>query len=104
MERISIALTLCFALVCAACVGFKESSFFSNFSLRTMVEHNKSSAGLACDPNGGGGGGGIRISTGGFGFGRTRFSSHKGDGFACRLKSDAAAGFSETRLLAGLRL
>ena len=70
------------------------------------LRHDQSSAGLNCGPNGGAGGGGenSRVSTGGFGFGRTRFSSHKGVGFACRLESEAVEGFSETRLMTGLRL
>jgi hypothetical protein len=103
MVKISTALALCVTLFSAACVGRRESSFFSNFSIRTLVEQNKSSAGLACDPNGGGGGGEIGTSSGGFGLGRTRFSSHKGDSFACSLKSDAVEGFSETRLISALR-
>ena len=104
MKKISTALALCVTLFSAACTGPRESSFFSNFSIRTLVEQNKSSAGLVCDLNGGGGGGGeIGNSGGGFGLGHTRFSAHKGDSFACRLKSDAVEGFSETRLISALR-
>ena len=81
MVKISTALVLCVTLFSAACIGRRESSFFSNFSIRTLVEHNQSSAGLVCDPNGGGGGGEGGTNSGGFGLGRTRFSSHKGDSF-----------------------
>jgi hypothetical protein len=101
-KKIWIALVVCFALHYSACVGSKETSFFSNFSLRQLVEHSKSSAGLACDSNGGGGGG-IKAGTGGIGFGGTRFNSHKSDSFACRLDSKPPEDF-EMRLFAGLKL
>jgi len=103
MVKISTAFALCVTLFSAACNGPRESSFFSNFSMRALVEKNESSTGLSCDPNGGGGGGGIRSSSGGFGLGRTRFSSHKGDSFACRLRAEAVDGFNETRLIRALR-
>ena len=78
-----------------------ETSFFSNFSMRKLVERNQSSAGLTCDQTGGGGGG-VGSRAGGIGSGGSRFSAHKSDSFACRLKSQEA--FDETRLLSTLKL
>lgn len=102
--KIATALTLYFALLFSSCVGSRETSFFSNFSVRELVERGKSSAGLICDANGGGGGGGgVRTRAGGIGFGGTRFNSHKSDSFGCRLKSNEPVDF-ETSLFAGLEL
>ena len=101
-HTISIGLLLCFALLCASCRWSPETSFFSNFSTRELVERNKSSAGLTCDPMGGGGGGADGSRTGGIGPGGTHFNSHKGDSFACRLKSTDS--FDETKLFSALRL
>ncbi len=101
--KISIALTLYFALLLSSCVGSRETSFFSNFSVRQLVERSKSSAGLTCDANGGGGGGSIGTRAGGIGFGGTRFNSHTSDSFGCRLKSNEPEDF-ETHLFAGLEL
>ena len=101
--KISMALVVCFALLYSSCVGSRETSFFSNFSVRQLVERSKSSAGITCDGNGGGGGGGIRTRAGGIGFGGTRFNSYKSDSFGCRLKSNEPEDF-ETRLFAGLEL
>src|SRR6267143_3931728 len=102
MKRtILTALAVSSALLCTSCLGSRETSFFSNFSVRQLVERSKSSAGLTCDANGGGGGGGIGTRAGGIGFGGTRFNSHKSDSFGCRLKSNEPVDF-ETRLFAGL--
>jgi hypothetical protein len=79
----------------------KETSFFSNFSMRQMVERSKSSAAFACDPTGGGGGG-IGSRAGGIGFGGTHFNSHKSDSVACRLKSNQP--FDETTLFSALKI
>jgi hypothetical protein len=81
----------------------RETSFFSNFSTRQLVERNKLSAGLTCDPLGAGGGGaGIGSRAGGIGSGRMRFNSHKSDSFACRLRSNDS--FDETKLFSALKL
>jgi hypothetical protein len=98
---VSIALAVSFVLLDASCMWSHETSFFSNFSMRQLVEHNQSSAGLTCDPIGGGGGG-VGSRAGGIGFGGTRFSSHKSDSFACRLKSNEA--FDEAHFFSALRL
>jgi hypothetical protein len=96
-----MALTICFALPFSSCVGARETSFFSNFSVRELVERNKSSAGFVCDPMGGGGAG-SQFRTGGIGFGGFRFNSHKSDSLGCRLKPKEA--FDETLLLSTLKL
>jgi hypothetical protein len=100
-HTISIGLVLCFALLCASCMWSPETSFFSNFSVRQLVERSKSSAGLTCDPIGGGGGG-IGSRAGGMGFGGTQFNSHKSDSCGCSLKSNET--FDETRLFSALKL
>ena len=100
----SIALVLSFALLCPSCIGSKETSFFSNFSVRQLLERSKSSAGLTCDSNAGGGGAATGSRTGGVGFGGTRFNSHKSESFACRLKSNGPEDLDETRFFAGLKL
>ena len=102
-HTVSIGLLLCFALLCASCMWSPETSFFSNFSTRQLVERNKSSAGLTCDPiGGGGGGGGVGSRAGGIGSGGTHFSSHKSDSFACHLKSKDS--FDETKFFTALKL
>ncbi len=77
----------------------QETSFFSEFSLRELVEKNQSFMGLDCSVSGGGLGGG----TGGGGLGRREFHSHKAESFFCRLKAEEAGHFDEAGLLALLR-
>jgi len=93
---------VCCALLCGCSLWSPETSFFSNFSVRQLVERNKSAAGLNCDPAGGGGGGGIGSRAGGLGARGARFNSHKSDSFACRLQSNEA--LDEGRLFAALKL
>ncbi|PYS59982.1 MAG: hypothetical protein DMF74_19920 [Acidobacteria bacterium] len=100
-HTISIGFAVGIALMCVSCMWSPESSFFSNFSSRQLVERNKYSAGLTCDPIGGGGGG-AGSRAGGVGSGGMHFNSHKSDSFACRLKSDEA--FDETRFFSSLKL
>jgi hypothetical protein len=101
-KKIWMALAVCFALLCSSCIGSRETSFFSDFSLRQLIERRKSSAGFTCDSNGGGGGG-SQLRSSGIGFGGTRFNSHKSDSFECRLDSNGAEDF-EMRLFGGLKL
>jgi hypothetical protein len=96
-----MSLVLCFALVCASCMWSPETSFFSNFSARQLVERSKSSAGLTCDPTGGGGPG-IGSRSGGVGFGGARFNSHKSNSVDCRLNFKDT--FDETRFFSALKL
>ena len=70
--------------------GTPQAHFFSNFSIRQLVENSKSSDGLTCDVKGGGG---VGTHAGGIGFGGTRFNSHKSDSFTCRLISNEPVAF-----------
>jgi hypothetical protein len=101
MKRtILIMLVGCSALIVDSCRSFSETSFFSNFSTRQLVQHTKSSAGLNCDALGGGGGG-IGSRVGGVGPGGAHFNSHKSDSCGCQLVN---GGFDETRLFSDLKL
>lgn len=100
-HRVSIALAVCFALLNAGCWWSNETPFFSNFSIRQLVERSKASAGLTCDLAGTGGGSGIRSGAGGIGGGGS-FKFHKSDSFGCHLKSSEA--FDETRFLDALKI
>jgi hypothetical protein len=97
-----IAVWVCFALLSGCSLSSDETSFFSNFSVRQLVERNKSSAGLNCDPVGGGGSNGIGSRTGGFGSGGRRFTSNRSDSFTCRLRPNEA--FDEGLLFAAMKL
>jgi hypothetical protein len=100
-HRILIALAVCFALLCASCMWSPETSFYSNFSTRRLVERNKPTAAATCDPTaGGGGGGGARV--GSFGSARAHFNSQKSDSRGCRLKSNAS--IDEVALFYALKL
>ena len=93
-------LAVCIGLLHTSCLWSRETSFFSNFSMRQLVERNESSAGLTCNPIGGGGGG-IGSRTGGIGFGGSHFGSHKSDSCGCRVRSYEA--FDETRFFSALK-
>jgi hypothetical protein len=99
MKKIALALMICLAAVCTACIGSRGSAFFSAFSLEKLVTNDKSNVGLICDANGGGGGGGSNGTS--FGFGSKQFNAHKALSFACKLKSDAAER-GGARLIAAL--
>jgi len=96
-----IAFAICLALLYSSCVWSRETSFFSNFSIRQFVEHSKSSVELICD-SAGDGGGGIGSHAGGISSGGTHFNAHKSDSFACRLKSNDS--FDETKFFSILKL
>ena len=100
-HQILIMIAVCFGLFNASCLRSHETSFFSNFSIRQLVERSNSAAGLACDPMGGGGGG-VGSRGGGIGFRRVHFNSRLSESVACRLKSNEA--FDETRFFAALKL
>ena len=101
MKRTILVLVGCLTLLAESCMWHPETSFFSNFSVRELVQHAKSSAGLTCDALGGGGGG-IGSRAGGVGSGGTHFNSHKSDSCGCRLSSNKA--FDETGLFSALKL
>jgi len=92
-SRFSTAVILGFALLSGSCLGRRQaqsaSSFYSNFSVRDLVERNQSASGFKCvRPLGGGGGGNDFTITSPQrpGSSRTEFKVHKGDSFACELK------------------
>ena len=87
-------------LLCASCLGPRETSFYSKFSTRDLVERNQAPAGLKCEPLGGGANGAGIHSWGG-GLGGGHFDSHKSDSFACRFGADST--FDEARLISGLK-
>jgi len=103
MTRTALTTLALLAVVgCSACIRGKETSFFRNFSMRTLVENYKSHAGLDCGSIGGGGGG----STFGFaavggGFPRGEYHSNKGDAYFCHLNSGGAQ-LDEAALIEGL--
>jgi hypothetical protein len=73
-----------------------QSSFSSKFSLRELVERNKSRSGLDCSSGGAGGGGGGGSRSG------KEFRLHKSESFSCRL-SDSAEKFDEASFIAALK-
>jgi hypothetical protein len=75
-----------------------ESTFFSQFSLRKLVEKNKSRAGRICWAGGMGG-----IGGGGGGEGGREFSHHKGEAFSCQVKTGEGERFSEEELMASIQ-
>jgi hypothetical protein len=86
-------------LLAVACMSVLQSSFYSAFSLKDLVQRNQSS-GLNCSGTGGAGGGGGGIATGAGGFGRNS-SFHKSEGLACQI-SDAEQ-FDEARFIQALK-
>jgi hypothetical protein len=80
-----------------ACMSVFQSSFYSAFSLKELVQKNQSNSGLNCTGSGGagGGGGGISAGAGGLGGGGSNF--HKGESLACQI-SDAEQ-FVEARFI-----
>ena len=79
---------------CVAYMASLQSSFFSKFSLRELVERNKSHH-LTCSAGGGGGGG--SIST----FGRKESHFQKGESLSCQMTG--AAQFDEEEFLQALK-
>ena len=102
MTRIALtALALLAVVGCGACIRNQETSFFHNFSMRTLVENYKSHAALDCGPvSGGGGGSTFGIAAVGGGFPRSEYHSHKGDAYFCKLNSSGA--LDEAALIEGL--
>lgn len=86
-------------LLAVACMSVLQSSFYSGFSLKEMVQRNQSNSGLNCSGSGAGGGG-AGISTGAAGFGGGS-NFHKSESFACQI-SDAEQ-FVEARFIQALR-
>jgi hypothetical protein len=92
-RRFSTAVILGFALLSGSCLHGRPaplgSSFYSNFSVRELVERNQSASGFKCVRPAGGGGGGSDfnvISSQRAGSSKAEFKIHKGDSFTCELK------------------
>lgn len=89
------------ALLCASCLRPTETTLFSQFSVRDLVERNKASVGLKCDVLGGGGGGGNDFTITSSNRRSSHFSSRE-DSFACQLNDDSK--FDEQRFVAALKV
>ena len=104
--RFAIRLFIVLVLFGAGCSSYMyslQSSFFSNFSLRELVDRNESSAGLNCSDGGNGpgtGGGGMSVGTGGVGKQGSNFS--KLESIACQI-SDAEL-FDEVKFIHALKV
>ena len=75
-----------------------QSTFFSQFSLRKLVEKNKSRSGLICSAGGMGGVGG-----GGGGAGGREFRHYKGEAFSCQIKRNEGERFNEEELIGSIK-
>jgi hypothetical protein len=93
-RKASFVLALMLSAGCAAYTASLESSFFSKFSLRELVERNKSQD-LNCSAGGTGGGGGGRS------FGSKESHSQKGESLSCQITD--AEKFDEGKFLQALR-
>jgi hypothetical protein len=74
-----------------------QSPFFFKFSLRELVERNRSLRGLSCSAGGGGGG----IGGGSGGVGRKHSSFHKGESLTCQLTD--VEQFDEAKFIQALK-
>jgi hypothetical protein len=97
MLKAAFVLALLPVAACTAYMLSLQSPFFAKFSLRELVERNKSHLGLNCAA--GGGGGGIGTGTGGVGRGESHF--HKVESFSCQI--DSAEQFDEAGFMAALK-
>ena len=97
---ISLFVVLVFGAGCGADSMFLfQSEFFSNFSLRGLVDRNESRAGLSCSAERGEGGGGMSAGVGAVGKEGSNFS--KVESVACQI-SDAAL-FDEVKFIEALK-
>lgn len=106
MKRLSVviieAVAFLLLILLAGCTTFissAESTFFSKFSLRELVQRNKTQNQLNCSSGSGGGGGGSRFSTTGIGTKESSF--HKGESISCSISD--AQHFDEAELIAALK-
>jgi hypothetical protein len=100
VNRVAFVVLLALVVAGIACMSVLQSSFYSAFSLKELVQKNQSNSGLNC--SGGGGGAdssGIASGAGGLGGGSSSF--HKGESFACQI-SDAEQ-FVEARFIQALK-
>ena len=97
---ISLFVVLVFGAGCGADSMFLfQSEFFSNFSLRGLVDRNESRAGLSCSAERGEGGGGMSAGVGAVGKEGSNFS--KVESVACQI-SDAEL-FDEGKFIEALK-
>ena len=97
MLKAAFVIALLLVAACTAYMLSLQSPFFDKFSLRELVERNKSHLGLNCAA--GGGGGGIGSGTGSVGRRESHF--HKGESFSCKI--DSTEQFDEGRFIAALK-
>jgi len=83
-----------------ACMSVFQSSFYSGFSLKDLVQKNQGNSGLNCSGSGGAGGGSGGIGTGAGSLGGGS-SFHKGESLACQI-SDAEQ-FVEAKFIQTLK-
>ena len=87
------------AMGCTAYMSSFQSSFFSRFSLKELVQRTKSHGSLNCSSGTGGGGGGMRSGVGGIGRKGAHF--HKGEGLSCQMTDDEQ--FDEAKFIQALK-
>jgi len=97
---VALTITLLIGFDYAAYMFYQQTSFFSKFSLRELVEKNKALAGLNCSAGGGGGSAGT--GSGG-GSGSKEFHSHTTENFSCQLKTAGAEQFDEAGFISALK-
>ncbi len=97
MLKAAFVMALLPVTACTAYMLSLQSPFFAKFSLRELVERNKSHLGLNCAAGGGGGG----IGSGTRGVGRRESHFHKGESFTCQI--DSAEQFDEGGFIAALK-
>ena len=98
MWRKTIFVLLFFGAGCSAYMASLQSSFFSKFSLRNLVERNESTAGLNCSQSAGGGGG-ASFGTGGVGQKESNFN--RLESLSCQIRDVKA--FDEQKFIQALK-
>ena len=95
----AILITLLLGAGCMILTSSFESRFFSNFSLKDLVQRNESIGGLKCSA-GGGDGGGISAGAGGVGaIGKGGSNFHKGESLSCLISEQ----FDEAKFIHALK-
>src|SRR5438552_17282700 len=97
MIKAVFVIALLLSAGCAAYMSSLQTPFFAKFSLRELVERNKSHLGLNCAA--GGGGGGMGIGKGGVNRRESHF--HKVESFSCQI--DSAEQLDEGGFIAALK-
>lgn len=92
----TIFVLLIFGAGCSAYMASLQSSFFSKFSLRDLVERNESTAGLNCSQSAGGG-----SSFGAGGVGQKESNFNRMESIACQIRDVDA--FDEPKFIQALK-